>query len=108
MNAGHRVAKSRPAPPMNQNTGGQPKRWLIHPINGVNSTVAEYCAELKIALARPRSAVGNHAATIRALPGKDGDSATPRRKRSTKSVKIAAAGPSPPMKPCKLVNSDHS
>ena len=44
---------------------------------GANSTVAKYCAELKMAEAVPRSLAGNQAATMRALAGNDGDSAAP-------------------------------
>src|SRR5690242_15130022 len=93
---------------MNQNTGGQPNVCVIQPMIGENNTVAKYCAELKIALAMPRSAVGNHAATMRALAGNDGDSVTPSRNRSANNVTSAIVVGSQPMKPCSSVNSDHS
>src|SRR6187549_343047 len=93
---------------MNQKTGGQPKVWVIQPMIGEKSTVAKYCAELKIALAMPRSAVGNQAATMRAFAGKDGDSATPSRNRSTNSVTSATPGTNQPTQPCNKVNTDHS
>ncbi|MNP32046.1 hypothetical protein D3C76_1252030 [compost metagenome] len=58
--------------------------------------MAKYCAELKIAEAVPRSAVGNQAATMRALPGKDGASARPTRKRSMNSATTAVDMPNSP------------
>ena len=80
-----------PMAPMTMNTCSQPQAWTIQPISGANSTVAKYCAELKIAEAVPRSAVGNQAATMRALPGNDGASAKPTRKRSMNRAMIALA-----------------
>jgi len=59
---------------------------VIQPFIGAKSTVAKYCAELKTAEAVPRSLAGNHAATTLALAGKDGDSASPARKRNAKSA----------------------
>ena len=76
---------------MTTNTCSHPQEWTIQPISGANSTVAKYWAELKIAEAVPRSAVGNQAATIRALPGKEGASAKPTRKRSMNSATMALA-----------------
>ena len=89
---------------------------------GAKSTVAKYCAELKTALAVPRSAVGNHAATIRLFAGKEGDSATPSRKRSVNSINTAPVTvigskkgswivnwcPWPKTQPCSNVNTDQS
>ncbi|MNW17590.1 hypothetical protein D3C71_2168230 [compost metagenome] len=68
--------------------------------------MAKYCAELKIADAVPRSAVGNQAATMRALPGNDGASAKPTRKRRVNRVTTAQATGMLPTKPCIRVNSD--
>src|SRR6478736_8684218 len=93
---------------MNQKTGGQPKVCVIQPMIGENRTVAKYCAELKIALAMPRSAVGNHAATMRALAGNDGDSATPSENRSPNHATSATPGASQPMQPCNKVKTDQS
>src|SRR5688572_1342899 len=93
---------------MNQNTGGQPNVCVIQPMIGENRTVAKYCAELKIALAMPRSAVGNHAATMRALAGNEGASATPSRNRRPNKVTSAIVVGSQPMKPCSKVKNDHS
>src|ERR1044072_4120591 len=52
---------------------------------------------MKMALAVPRSALGNQLATMRALAGKDGDSAKPTMKRSrnmliTTGMKAKEAG----------------
>src|SRR3954467_13034357 len=86
---GHSAAKTNPSPPMNQNTAGQPHVWVIPLIIGANSTVAKYCAELKIALAIPRSDAGNQAATILPLAGNDGDSAAPSRNRNVNNISTA-------------------
>src|ERR1041384_5588671 len=75
---------------------------------GENSTSEKYCAELKIADAVPRSVVGNQAATIRALPGNDGDSASPSRKRSANSTTTALAALHQPTRPCSTVNPDQA
>src|SRR3954468_14965136 len=77
-------------------------------MSGANITVAKYCAELKIADAVPRSAVGNHAATIRGLPGNEGDSARPMRKRSENSATAGAIKLIHPTNPCNAVNADHT
>src|SRR3954469_24717448 len=100
------AAKAKPTAPRNQNTACQPNWCVIVPMIGAKRTVAKYCAELKIALAVPRSAVGNHAATIRAFAGNDGDSASPSRKRSTKRGTTAEAAPSTPTNPCSSGNPD--
>ncbi|MNT75534.1 hypothetical protein D3C72_2144370 [compost metagenome] len=68
--------------------------------------MAKYCAELNIAEAVPRSAVGNQAATMRALPGKDGASAKPTRKRSMNRVTTDQAIGTMSTKPCRRVNTD--
>ena len=77
-------------------------------MTGAKITVAAYCAELKIALAVPRSAVGNHAATIRLFAGNEGASAAPSKKRSVNNATIAVVADSPPTNPCSKVNTDHS
>ncbi len=51
----------------------------------------KYCEALKIADARPRSAVGNQLATIRPFPGKTGDSC-PEIRRNPDAAKAAMAG----------------
>ncbi len=71
-------------------------------------TVAKYWAELKIADAVARSWRGNQAATTRLLPGMDGDSAMPSRKRSQNSTTTASPPARKPTKPWAMVNSDHS
>src|SRR3954467_1570328 len=106
MSRGQSAAKRSPIPPMNQKTGGQPNVCVIQPMIGANSTVAKYCAELKIALAVPRSAVGNHAAAIRLLAGNDGDSAAPRMKRNANKTTTAVVPESQPTKPCANVTTD--
>src|ERR1700754_3665249 len=86
----------------------QPNAWVSHAINGVNTTAAKYCAELKIADAVPRSFVGNQLATTFALAGNAGASAAPIAKRSTNSaVTAVAARPSRPMELCSKVKRDH-
>src|SRR6185369_3016772 len=92
MSHGQQAANSRPIAPINQKTGGQPNLCMMPPITGAKNTVAAYWAELKIAEAVPRSAVGNHAATMRLLAGRDGDSAAPSRSRSRKSTTTIEAG----------------
>jgi hypothetical protein len=60
---------------------------------GAKATSAKYCDALKIAEAVPRSAVGNHAATMRPLPGKTGDCASPESSRRQKmALKIHCRG----------------
>ncbi len=66
---------------------------------GEKSTSAKYWAELKIADAVPRSAVGNQADTIRLLPGNEGASARPSRKRRPNSTVTAAAAGTTPTSP---------
>src|SRR5471032_1937983 len=95
-----------PRPPIAINTYGQPKAWVIQPINGVKITAAKYCDELKTALAVPRSAVGNHVEVSLELPGNAGASAAPTRNRSAASVRTAMAAGSKTTKPCKAVNID--
>ncbi len=80
---------------------------MISPISGANSTVAKYCAELKIAAAVPRSCAGNHAATMRLLAGNDGASAAPTRARSANSTGMASVAPNKATVPCSRVNTDH-
>ena len=53
---------------------------------GAKKTREKYCEALKMAEARPRSEVGNHAATMRPLPGKTGAWARPESRRSAKRV----------------------
>ena len=54
---------------------------------------AKYCDELKIADARPRSEVGNHAATMRPLPGNTGACARPEQILKMKITVKAALAP---------------
>ena len=57
---------------------------------GAKMGSAKYCAELKMAEARPRSEVGNHEATMRPLPGKTGDWNRPENTRRMKMAVNAA------------------
>lgn len=82
----HTTASTRPSAPSTTNTQRQPNWWVIQPISGANRAVAKYCAELKTAVARPRSAVGNQAVATRAFAGNAGDSKTPSRSRSPKTT----------------------
>ena len=59
--------------------------WISHPKMGAKIGSAKYCAELKIAEARPRSEVGNQAATMRPLPGKTGAWKRPESNRKRRS-----------------------
>ena len=59
-----------------------------------------------MAEAVPRSDAGNHAATIRALPGKDGASARPTMKRMAKKVATAGRKAIRPTKPWVRVKKD--
>ena len=74
---------------------------------GANSTVAKYCAELKMAAALPRSAVGNQAEVMRLLPGNEGASAAPTSKRKPISTATAVAPVKKPTQPIIRVNTDH-
>ena len=73
---------------------------------GAKITVAKYWAELKIDTAVPLSCAGNQAATIRLLPGNDGDSARPTRKRRVNSATIMPKPLKISTKPCSRVNID--
>ena len=73
---------------------------------GEKITSAKYWAELKMADAVPRSAVGNHADTMRLLPGNDGASARPSRKRRKNREATAMEAGSAPTKPCRNVKAD--
>ena len=66
-------------------------------------------AELKKATAVPRSATGNHAATIRLLAGIDGASAipTPNRKINSNTTAETAVALMIPTTPCSKVKTDH-
>ncbi len=91
---------------MKKNTCDQPTSCVSQPMIGAKITVAKYCAELKIATAVPLSCAGNQAATMRLLPGKEGASANPTRKRSVKSATIMPKPLKISTKPCNRVNSD--
>src|SRR3954451_9064701 len=93
---------------MKEKTARQPKWNAIAPMTGPNRAVAKYCAELKIAEAVPRSLAGNQAATSRALPGNDGDSAAPTRRRRMNRTYTAAAVPNTPGPPWSRVNKDQA
>src|SRR5262245_20169796 len=97
-----------PRAPMEKKTYGQPNACVIQPVSGAKTTVAKYWDELKMADAVPRSAAGNHAATIRPLPGNDGASASPRRNRIEKSATTAALTGNHPTNPWRNVNSDQA
>src|SRR3984885_14902086 len=76
------AAPIRPMPPIPGKTLRQPYSWASQPISGAKATSEKYCEELKMALAVPRSELGNQLATIRALAGKLGHSAKPSARRS--------------------------
>ncbi|MNG96668.1 hypothetical protein D3C79_557450 [compost metagenome] len=90
------------------NTCSQLSAWVIHAINGANTTTAMYCAELNSAEAVPRSRVGNQQLTMRELAGKAGDSTRPSMNRMENSATAAdtPARPIQPTVPCSRVNSD--
>ena len=102
----HTGTSSIPSPPITANTECQPSVWISHPMSGAKMTVAAYCAELKIALAVPRSFAGNHAATTRLFAGNDGASAAPTRKRSANRATTAVSPVRKPTAPASSVNSD--
>ena len=104
----HATAATSPTSPMTAKFHCQPQVTTIHPISGANSTVEKYWAELKIAAAVPRSCVGNHCDTTRALPGSAGASAMPTRKRSANSIVTATAPLTKATSPCAAVNSDQT
>src|SRR3954467_6217101 len=97
-----------PIRPIVKNTYFHPKSCAIQPMSGAKMTVAKYCPELKKAQAVPRSALGNHAATTRALAGKDGASAKPTRKRRRKRAVIAPPTDRKPTQPCRKVKIDQT
>jgi hypothetical protein len=68
---------------MNQKQLLQPVEWIIQPRMGAKTINAKYCAELKMAEARPRSPAGNQEATMRPFPGKTGAWAKPAIRRKT-------------------------
>ncbi|MGY4452431.1 hypothetical protein ACVWZR_007091 [Bradyrhizobium sp. i1.3.1] len=70
--------------------------------------MAKYCPELKKADAVPRSLPGNQAATMRALAGNEGASATPTSRRSANNTVMAAPALRKPTQPCIIVNSDQT
>lgn len=88
------------------NTDCHPRVCTTQPIKGANSTVAAYCAELEMAVAVARSAVGNQEAMIRALPGKHGALAKPTSSRSRNIEVTAQVVGSQPKKPCSKVSTD--
>ncbi len=73
---------------------------------GVNSTAAKYCDKLKMTDAVPRSAVGNHVAVKRELPGNAGASAAPTRKSNANSVTTAMPTGKATTKPWNAVRID--
>lgn len=97
-----------PARPSHRYTWRQPYACVSHAISGENTTAAKYCAELKIADAVPRSAVGNQLATTFAFAGNAGASAMPTAKRIANSAATASAAlPPSPIVLCSSVNADH-
>src|SRR3954469_9447130 len=77
----NRAAPARPIAPIARNTLRQPYSWASQPIMGAKATSEKYCEALKMALAVPRSELGNQLATMRALAGKMGASAKPSARR---------------------------
>src|SRR5664280_1766051 len=101
-----RTVSSAPSAPMNQKQLCHPKRCSRLPKMGAKIGNAKYCDELKIADARPRSEVGNHAATMRPLPGNTGDCASPERILKTKIAVNAALALAYPAKPVRNAKTD--
>ena len=97
-----------PSAPITVKTWRQPNSCAIQPISGAKITVAKYCPELKNADAVPRSLLGNQAATMRALAGKLGASASPTRKRRANSATMAAPPEKKPIQPCISVKIDQT
>src|SRR6186713_2190435 len=75
-------------------------------MSGPNATIEKYWAELNMALAVPRSELGNQVATRRAFPGNEGASASPSRKRSKKRPPITGTSGVNPTRACAVVNKD--
>src|SRR5580700_8624102 len=94
-----RTVSSAPSAPRNQKQLCHPKRWSRPPKMGAKMGSAKYCDELKMADARPRSEVGNQAATMRPLPGNTGACARPEQIRRMKMTVKAALAPTYPAKP---------
>src|SRR5476649_300112 len=85
-----------------------PNEAVIKDSSNEKKTAAKYCAELKMAEAVPRAAVGNQLATNFAFAGKAGASAMPIAKRNTNNAMTAAlALPARPIELCSKVKSDH-
>src|SRR3974390_2054816 len=99
MFANHTTVSTAPTAPMNQKQLCHPNRCSRPPKIGAKIGSAKYCDELKIAEARPRSQVGNHAAPTRPFPGKTGDCASPDRIRRTKMAVNAALAVTYPAHP---------
>src|SRR5579871_281462 len=72
---------ARPKRDRIQKQACHPQWTVTQPMIGAKSTSAKYCDELKIAEAVPRSAVGNHAVTMRPFPGNTGDWTRPESSR---------------------------
>src|SRR5580658_7323927 len=104
----HAAERKMPKRPSIQKHSFQPRTCAIHPMMGAKRTKAKYCDALKMAEARPRSAVGNQAATMRPLPGKTGACASPETSRNAKiAVKAHAAG-AKPASPMRNAHTDHA
>src|SRR3979409_39653 len=92
---------------MARNTLRQPYSCASQPISGAKATSEKYCEALKMALAVPRSALGNQLATMRALAGKDGASAKPNIRRRTKRLISTGTKASQVTKACTAVKMAH-
>src|SRR6266702_8682160 len=104
----HTNASNSPAAPMNQKQLCQPYFSVSHPKSPPNANREKYCEALKMADARPRSAVGNHAATIRPLPGNTGDCASPESSRSPNITLKAQAAGAYPANPIAIAQMDQT
>src|SRR5476651_2408199 len=93
--------------PIARNTLRQPYSCASQPISGAKATSEKYCEELKMALAVPRSELGNQLATMRALAGKEGHSANPRAKRSANRLMKMGMKASDETKAWAIVNTAH-
>ena len=79
---------------------------MIQPMIGANSTVAKYCAELKIADAVPRSAVGNQPPRSGRWPGRTALPPSRQEAQREQDVDAPCATPKKPTQPCSKVKSD--
>src|ERR1700730_6922701 len=96
-----------PSAPIHQKQAFHPCVWVSQPRIGAKTVSEKYCEALKMAEARPRSAEGNQAATMRPLPGKTGACATPEMSLRTKIAVNPSDAPRYPANPVRKAQIDH-